>query len=100
VAGGGGGGRGGGTHLTMWPPVYPLTPVTATGPLAAEIAGMAARPEEERTAAPDRTRSTRHRSAHTSAKRCMRGNQNIQDLMMFDRSAISDTQPRLTRGCA
>jgi hypothetical protein len=25
----------------------------------------------------------------------MRGNQNIQDLMMFDRSAISDTQPRL-----
>jgi hypothetical protein len=65
VAGGGGGGRGGSTHLTMWPPVYPLTPVTATGPLAAEIAGMAARPEEERTAAPDRSLGvSRHRSAH------------------------------------
>ena len=76
MAGGGGGGRGGGTHLTMWPPVYPLTPVTATGPLAAEIAGMAARPEEERTAAPDRSLGvSRHRSAHEAH---MRGNQNAR----------------------
>ena len=76
MAGGGGGGRGGSTHLTMWPPVYPLTPVTATGPLAAEIAGMAARPEEERTAAPDRTAvALASRGIEVRTKR-MRGNQN------------------------